>query len=106
MTIADCFMHRAEPPDPVRVSAVKLVNNCTCRSNVHDNTYCQERRVAVRKFSIAALTVLGLVVGATLVNRPAASVPIAGGEFDQSSLAIDQLTTSSRNLPIQSFDAF
>lgn len=60
----------------------------------------------MRKFSTAVLMGLGLVVGATLVNRPAASVPVAADEVHQTSLAIDQLITNAKNLPVESFDAF
>ena len=64
------------------------------------------RTFSMRTLSIAVLTGFGLVVGATLVNRPAASVLIAGDEFHQSSLVIDQLTTNVKALPVESFDAF
>jgi hypothetical protein len=60
----------------------------------------------MRMLSISALTVFGLVFGATLVNRPAAIQLARAGELHQPSIMIDQLTANAKNLPVQAFDTF
>jgi hypothetical protein len=52
------------------------------------------------------LSVLGLILGASLLSRPAANALEPTGEFHQSSIMIDQLTANAKDLPVQSFDAF
>jgi hypothetical protein len=52
------------------------------------------------------LTVFGLILGASLLNRPAVSALVPAGELHQASIMIDQLTASAKDLPVQSFDAF
>jgi formate-dependent phosphoribosylglycinamide formyltransferase (GAR transformylase) len=60
----------------------------------------------MRTFSIAVVAVLGLAIGATLLNRPAATALAAGDDVHQPSIMIDQLTANAKNLPVQSFDTF
>ena len=53
----------------------------------------------MRMLSFMTLSVFGLILGASLLSRPAANA------LDQS-IMIDQLTANAKNLPVQSFDAF
>ena len=59
----------------------------------------------MRMLSITTLTVLGLAIGASLANRPATNA-LAQAEFAQSSIVVDQLSTNTKDLAVQSFDAF
>jgi hypothetical protein len=52
------------------------------------------------------LSVFGLILGASLLNRPAASALVPTGELHQPSIMIGQLTANAKDLPVQSFDAF
>jgi hypothetical protein len=56
--------------------------------------------------SLITLSVFGLVLGASLLNRPAASALEPTGEAHQPSIMIGQLTANAKDLPVQSFDAF
>jgi hypothetical protein len=60
----------------------------------------------MRTLSIMTLSVLGLILGASLLNRPAANALEPTGEFHQASINIGQLTANAKDLPVQSFDAF
>ena len=60
----------------------------------------------MRTLSIAVVAVLGVAIGAALMTRPAATTLAAGDEFGQPSVMIDPLTANTKNLPVQSFDAF
>jgi hypothetical protein len=52
----------------------------------------------MRMLSLMTLTVFGLILGASLLSRPAATA--------QPSIMIGQLTATAKDLPVQSFDAF
>jgi hypothetical protein len=52
------------------------------------------------------LSVFGLILGASLLSRPAASALVPPGQRHQPSIMIDQLTANAKDLPVQSFDAF
>ena len=54
----------------------------------------------MRMLSIMAVSVFTLVLAASVVSRPTANVLV--GE----AIAVDQLTAKTKNLPVQSFDAF
>jgi hypothetical protein len=60
----------------------------------------------MRTFWVMSLSVFGLLFGASLVSRPPAAALMPTGEFQQSSIMIEQLTANEKNLPVQSFDAF
>jgi hypothetical protein len=60
----------------------------------------------MRMLSLATLPVFGLILGASLLSRPAANALVPTGELHQSSMMIDQLTANAKDLPVQSFDAF
>jgi hypothetical protein len=60
----------------------------------------------MRMLSFMTLSVLGLILGASLLSRPAANALEPTGEFHQPSIMIDQLTANAKDLPVQSFDAF
>ena len=60
----------------------------------------------MRTISITVITAVGVAVCAMFVNKPTASPLSAGDAFHQSSIAIDRLSVNTRNLPVQSFDAF
>jgi hypothetical protein len=52
------------------------------------------------------LPVFGLILGASVLSRPAANALLPTGALHQRSIMIDQLTATAKNLPVQSFDAF
>jgi hypothetical protein len=60
----------------------------------------------MRTLSFMTLSVLGLILGASLLSRPAANALEPTGDFHQPSIMIDQLTANAKDLPVQSFDAF
>jgi len=57
----------------------------------------------MRILSIMTVSVFTLVLAASVVSRPTAnSVNVPAAE----SIAVDQLSAKTKNLPVQSFDAF
>jgi hypothetical protein len=56
--------------------------------------------------SIAAVVaMIGLAVGATLANQPAATTLAQAEGFHQPSIMIDQITANAKDLPAQPFVA-
>jgi hypothetical protein len=60
----------------------------------------------MRMLPLMTLSVFGLILGASLLNRPAANALVPTGELHQRSIMIGQLTADAKDLPVQSFDAF
>jgi hypothetical protein len=59
----------------------------------------------MRMYSMAVLAVIGVAIGATLMDRPAATALANAEGYQPVSISIDQLTTDAKDLPLQSFDA-
>ena len=59
----------------------------------------------MRMRSIFSLAALGLIFGAILLSQPVAN-GVATGDVHRASILIEQLTANSKDLPVQSFDAY
>ena len=62
--------------------------------------------MSARMYWVMSLAVFGLLFGASLVSRLPANALVQTSELDQPSIMVDRLTANTRNLPVQSFDAF